>query len=182
MSLIPVFQIDFWTGWRFSVVIVIFYLGMFLTFPAELSTRFGVGQNLGAISRLSNIFFGAPILIAAFTPLKLNTLWLWVGAGLFISGIVGSCIALYYYSYAPANRFVTKGIYRFSRNPVYVLSYIITLGIGIATASWLIILCVICQIAVMRRIIKAEDSYCLEKYGDSYREYMEDIPRYFIFF
>jgi protein-S-isoprenylcysteine O-methyltransferase Ste14 len=75
-----------------------------------------------------------------------------------------------------------KGLYRISRNPIHVFSFIAWLGIGIATKSWIILLAVIIVQILMHKTTLEEERFCLEKYGDSYRRYMKEVPRYLLFF
>lgn len=76
------------------------------------------------------------------------------------------------------NRPATKGIYRISRNPSYLGGFLIFIGIGIASASWLFLLLIAIFIILQHILIGAEERWCLEKYGDAYREYMNRTPKW----
>jgi protein-S-isoprenylcysteine O-methyltransferase Ste14 len=52
------------------------------------------------------------------------------------------------------------------------------IGIGIATASWVILLCAILWIGLLHFVLQSEERFLLEKYGDSYREYMNKTPKW----
>ena len=52
------------------------------------------------------------------------------------------------------------------------------MGMGIAGASWLFLLFAMIWIIVSDRGAVAEERFCLEKYGDTYREYMNRTPRW----
>ena len=56
------------------------------------------------------------------------------------------------------------------------------LGTGIALASWVILAANIIMMLLMHITTLAEERFCLEKYGSSYREYMKKTPRYILFF
>ena len=77
----------------------------------------------------------------------------------------------------PLDKPVTKGVYRISRNPQDFFAFLIMMGIGIACASWLFLLFDMIWIIVSDRGAIAEERFCLEKYGDAYREYMNRTPR-----
>nr|NIO37398.1 DUF1295 domain-containing protein [Candidatus Bathyarchaeota archaeon] len=79
---------------------------------------------------------------------------------------------------APLGKPATKGVYTISRNPMYFSMFLIFVGIGLASASWLFLLLAIFWIAVVDRGVVAEERLCLETYGDSYREYMKKTPRW----
>lgn len=51
------------------------------------------------------------------------------------------------------------------------------MGAGIASASWLFLI-VIVSIILTVFITPIEERYCLEKYGDAYREYIDKTPRW----
>ena len=48
--------------------------------------------------------------------------------------------------------------------------------------SWIILLIAVVEQILMHRTTLEEESFCLEAYGDSYRQYMKEVPRYLLFF
>ncbi|UCB60681.1 MAG: hypothetical protein JSW72_01055, partial [Candidatus Bathyarchaeota archaeon] len=52
------------------------------------------------------------------------------------------------------------------------------IGIGIACASWLFLLLGAVAQILQNICLDAEERWCLEKYGDAYREYMNRTPRW----
>lgn len=71
-----------------------------------------------------------------------------------------------------------NGLYRFSRNPMY-LSYFLYF-IGCVILTWSVILCgivVVFQIA-SHWIILSEERWCMDTFGDAYRQYMKTVRRY----
>jgi len=73
---------------------------------------------------------------------------------------------------------VTKGVYRFSRHPIYLGVIMFFIGVGIACASWVYILFALVWIIVWLIAIPYEERDLIEKYGDAYREYMNKTPRW----
>ena len=71
-----------------------------------------------------------------------------------------------------------KGIYKFSRHPVYFGGFLIFLGIGIAGASWVVILFALAWILIFNFTVRAEERSLLKKYDDTYREYMGKTPKW----
>ena len=72
----------------------------------------------------------------------------------------------------------TAGIYRISRNPMYVAYFICFAGIAFLTKSRIMFaVLAIFQISA-HWIILAEERWCLEKFGETYREYMKRVRRY----
>jgi protein-S-isoprenylcysteine O-methyltransferase Ste14 len=52
------------------------------------------------------------------------------------------------------------------------------IGTGIACASWFFLLLAMILIIGSNRGVIVEERFCLEKYGNTYREYMERTPRW----
>ena len=116
-----------------------------------------------------------------FTPLKTNSPIFLVGAGVYSIGFVSEISALYYFGSTPVGQPVVKGPYRISRNPQWIGLLLVLLGSAIATGIWLYIVMVVIVSIIYHIQILDEEKACLKKFGASYREYMERIPRYFLF-
>jgi len=70
-----------------------------------------------------------------------------------------------------------NGLYRFSRNPMYLSYFLYFIGCVILTRS--VILCgivVLFQIA-SHWIILSEERWCMNTFGDAYRQYMKTVRR-----
>jgi len=79
----------------------------------------------------------------------------------------------------PTTALVTDGVFRRTRNPLYVGVSVALCGIALIFAlDWMLILilpaCVILHYAVVRR----EESYLEGKFGEAYRRYKARVPRY----
>ncbi len=122
-------------------------------------------------------------ILSIWIPLKTQTpLWFYMGVILFILGLLGNIIATYNYASTPEDETITKGMYRISRNPMYLCYGVMTLGLTIASLSILLFMLWFLMTMVTHLIILAEERYCLKTYGSSYQEYMKRVPRYFLFF
>jgi protein-S-isoprenylcysteine O-methyltransferase Ste14 len=81
----------------------------------------------------------------------------------------------------PTTALVTDGVFRRTRNPLYVGVSIALCGIALIFAlDWVLVLivpaCVILHFAVVTR----EESYLEGKFGEAYRRYKERVPRYLL--
>jgi protein-S-isoprenylcysteine O-methyltransferase Ste14 len=56
--------------------------------------------------------------------------------------------------------------------------FVLLLGLGIVTASWVLLLLFIVFVVGCVVFVNVEEQSCLDKYGDSYREYMNKTPRW----
>ena len=91
-------------------------------------------------------------------------------------------IAIYNFKNAPLDKPITSGIYKISRNPQILMIYIGSLGICIIVGSGITIILHAFYIIFSHFRILGEERRLLEQYGESYREYKEEVPRYFVFF
>jgi protein-S-isoprenylcysteine O-methyltransferase Ste14 len=79
----------------------------------------------------------------------------------------------------PVDEIITKGIYRFSRHPMYLSTFFICLGTGLATASWVFTLLSLIIAFCFQQEALIEERICIGQYGDDYREYQARVPRWF---
>jgi protein-S-isoprenylcysteine O-methyltransferase Ste14 len=61
---------------------------------------------------------------------------------------------------------------------MYVTSFLVFLGVSIATISWLFVLFLIIFTAGAVAFADFEEEGCLEEYGGTYCEYMNRTPRW----
>ncbi|MFC1860406.1 methyltransferase family protein [Chloroflexota bacterium] len=92
--------------------------------------------------------------------------------------MIALTIVLANWATTPHNAPITKGLYRYSRNPMYVTTFVFLLGLGIITASWILLLLFIVFVVGCVIYAGVEEQSCLDKYGDSYHEYMNRTPRW----
>jgi len=105
-----------------------------------------------------------------------------------IAGIVLLVIAVGWYIatlmlMAPAiknNQLVTKGVYRFCRNPLYFALLMLLLpGLGLVLNSWIIPIASILGCIAFRKFIHDEEEMLQRIFGDKYRKYYERTPVFF---
>lgn len=122
------------------------------------------------------------MIFTIWVPLKMGTPWFYAGLFLYIVGFTGNTIATHNYATTSRNEAITKGMYRISRNPLYLCFSVMFLGLIIASLSLpLLIFWIIFSIST-HLIILGEERYCIEKYAGAYRDYMKRVPRYILFF
>jgi len=181
MSLVPAFEIGLWNAWIFMP-----YLFLMIILVGKLKKGEDPGKTeLDAMSknekRIFNsawLVFSLALIYSIFLPLKLGTMWFYVGLPITLIGLVTLTIVMVNFATTPWDKPVTKGLYHYSRHPMYITIALFLLGIGIASASWLfLLLSIIFTILNTLRAIY-EERFCLEKYGDAYREYMDRTPRW----
>jgi len=115
-------------------------------------------------------------------PLKIGDVVFMIGISIYSLGLIGFVIALDNFKNTPVDQPVTSGLYRISRHPQQLAVSLSFMGIAIAIGSWSAFVFMILGVIGAHAKILAEEKACLEQYGESYKNYMERIPRYFLFF
>ena len=77
---------------------------------------------------------------------------------------------------------VTRGVYRFSRNPAFVGFDLLYIGTVLALPNIPMLLAAIVAIVVLHLQIVEEEAYLPSVFGESYLAYKKRTPRYFLFF
>ena len=120
-----------------------------------------------------------PIIYSIFLPLRLGTTWFQVGLPIALLGLIMYTIVwVNLATIPPGDGPATRGLYRFSRHPMYLTVFLMNIGVSIACASWLFLVLSIALIILSVILVTAEERFLLEHYGDAYREYMERTPRW----
>ena len=187
MSLIPAFEIGVWNTWIFMAAWLLFHNVplAWLIFRYDIKAMFKKGTASPPYNKTEKITnnFGMAVwfillIYSVFLPLPLGTPLLYAGIALFVVGFIIYEIAGIPWATTPADEPVTKGIYRYSRHPIYIGVFVQYIGIGIASASGLFLLLTVIQIALSAIAVAAEERFCCERYGNTYREYMNRTPRW----
>jgi protein-S-isoprenylcysteine O-methyltransferase Ste14 len=183
MTFMPAFEIGIWNAW-------IFMVPQLLTFPLffRVATDRAPEQeshNVAALSKLKKLFLYSSKIIyipafvySIFLPLKLGTLWFYIGLPITLVGFVGGILVIANWGASPRGKPVTTGLYRYSRHPMYITAFVFFLGVSIATASWVFLLFTVLLIAASFYYASIEERSCLAQYGQPYREYMNKTPKY----
>ena len=186
MSLLPEFQIGWWNGWWYPALFGLINLVLIMaygprTFGKRLVRMPPFSSQIEKILSLASVFlFGRGMIIySLFVTIKLTTLWFYLGTAIFLAGLIVYTQALVNFASAPSDRPAVKGAYRYSRHPIQLLGIVMWIGVGIATTSWVILLACGIQLFLSRPFLIAQERYCLDTYGESYKEYMLKTPRYF---
>lgn len=79
----------------------------------------------------------------------------------------------------PASALVTRGIFRFIRNPMYVGLVLGVAGIAVLLASdWMLVMTVLLAVTLHFGVVKREERYLEAKFGKAYRDYCARVSRY----
>jgi len=185
VSFIPAFELGLWNAWIFMVpALLVTLLCMILMLkkgapggPARVPCK---SKTALLVASLSKIIYFPAVIYSVFLPLKLGTVWFYVGLPITLIGLAGSLVVLVSWAITPAGEPVTRGLYRYSRHPMYVTMVLLLLGVSMASVSWVFLLfAIISGVGVTRPyFVKVEEAQCLGHYGAAYREYMNRTPRW----
>jgi protein-S-isoprenylcysteine O-methyltransferase Ste14 len=74
---------------------------------------------------------------------------------------------------------IVVGPYKITRNPMYVMMLLVCVGFSIILAeAWILVLTPVCGLVIYLTAIRHEEIYLEEKFGDSYREYKQNVRRW----
>ena len=81
--------------------------------------------------------------------------------------------------WAPTPEIVSSGVYRFTRNPMYVGMTLLQIAIGVGFANLWILALVPPAVAVIQAIaIRHEEAYLERKFGATYLDYKRSVRRW----
>ena len=181
MSLIPAFELSLWNAWILVIpILIIFFFDVRATAARE-SGRAGDFKLTKKENRISNAFF-IPLVVSwvytIFLPLQLNTIWLYGGLAIYLFGIVFAIVAVHTFATSPKDKLITTGPYQFTRNPMVLGMFLLLIGLGIACASWLLLLLTGILIVMFNALSPTEERFCLYLYGEDYQKYKNRTPRW----
>lgn len=125
--------------------------------------------------QISNILiFAYPF----FLEITTDPFWLYVGLGTYGLGALLCLVSVLNFAKPAKNGINLKGLYRISRNPMYVAYFIYFLGCVLLTQSLLLLaMLMVFQISA-HWIILSEERWCIKKFGKEYIDYMNKVRRY----
>ena len=147
----------------------------------------------GVIAKPPTIYSAAVVIALVLyfirpLPISSAPVRLWIGLSVIVLGAVSVFLALREFrncgtsedTNVPTTAMVTRGPYRFSRNPMYVSLTLMLVGVGVAANIWWILLMVAPVLVVMHvGVIVREERYLAQKFGQVYQEYKASVRRWF---
>ena len=181
MSLIPAFELGLWNAWILIIPILIISFSDMRATAARESGKAGDFQLTRKENRLTYAVF-LPMVVswvyAVFLPLQLGTIWLYSGLIICLLGMIFTLVAIRNFASSPKDKVITKGLYRYTRNPTYIGMILMQTGLGIACFSWLYIILTVALMVLFNANLSAEERYCSYRFGDDYRKYKSSTPRW----
>ncbi len=150
-------------------------------------------QDRAGISIAPPLLFVIPIL--ASVPLQwvcpvpfVSAPLRWIaGASLFGLGLVLNVVGFWNQRragtdpipFTPTTRIVSQGLYRFTRNPMYLGFALWTLGLALlVNSAWMLLAVPIGLVLIDRLVIVREEAYLERKFGEEYLRYKNRVRRW----
>lgn len=120
----------------------------------------------------------AIIVLMLTANVSAGTPGLLVGAAVYLLGILLLSISTVNFAKPGETGINQNGLYRFSRNPMYVAYFVYFLGCVLLTRS-IALFALLCVFQVSAHwIILSEERWCVEHFGNAYIRYMQRVRRY----
>ena len=102
----------------------------------------------------------------------------WGGLLLYGAGLALLALSAAAFAASPPDGVCRSGVYRFSRNPMYLSYFLYFLGCGLLAHSPVLgVLTLTLQISA-HWVILAEERWCAQRLGEPYLQYARAVPRY----
>ena len=184
MDFIPSINLTFINGFLLIIPMFIIRFGLpYLINPESLPKLqyfpevIGVERIALRVYFITNTFIiFSPIIF----PVVFNFNTFYIGICIYSIGILFFILSII--SFSQNSSFTHKGIYKLSRNPMYIGYLGIFLGTAIVINSIFHITIVIIYQAAVHFLILSEERWCKKQFGSKYEKYLEDVPRYFLLF
>jgi len=127
------------------------------------------------VYQISNmLFFGCLF----FIKISTNSFWFYTGLATYVLGVLLCLASVLNFAKPAENGINLKGLYRISRNPMYVSYFIYFLSCALLTQSLLLLVILTVFQVSAHWIILSEERWCIKKFGEEYKNYMNKVGRY----
>jgi protein-S-isoprenylcysteine O-methyltransferase Ste14 len=144
MSLIPAFELGLWNAWIFfvlhqggtSILLQLMYKGGVWKDVMDVwkksSTDYLSNKPDRRLDYLVYVIAFVGVGYSVFLPLKLGTVWFYVGLFIYLLGVIIDFMASVSWATNPLDKPITTGIYSISRNPMDFGNFVALVGTSIA--------------------------------------------------
>lgn len=128
------------------------------------------------IYQISNI---AILGYVCFLPIKIDDSWVfYIGICSYIIGIIMCIFSVIDFTKPSIEGVNQKGFYKLSRNPMYLSYFVLFMGFALLTQSLILGSIVLVFQVSAHWIILAEERWCEDRFGETYRQYKKKVRRY----
>lgn len=127
------------------------------------------------VYQITNILI---LLYLLLLEIRNDSYWFYIGLIICGLGIILYTISIINYADPETSGANFNGLYRISRNPMYIAYFIYFLGCVFITRSWILLILVIGFQISVHWIILSEERWCIKEFGVEYINYMNKVRRY----
>jgi len=145
--------------------------------PPKLLKSRQLHSRLFAVALIGTLLVSTPMLAS---DSLLSSLMHWLGYALVIAGAFGRIYCTAFIGGRKNDEVVRHGPFGMVRNPLYVCSFVAACGIGLQSGMFTVLLVLAGVFVLYYPLVVAREEQFLEhKFGDAYRAYKSEIPRWF---
>lgn len=100
------------------------------------------------------------------------------GGAVYCAGIGFLAASVVYFAAPSKDGLRQDGVYRVSRHPMYTAYFLVFLGGVLLTQSWILLGWLAAFQISAGAIVRAEERWCLQCFGEEYRQYMGRVRRW----
>lgn len=169
----------------FILVIPLFFIrfGLLRMIKKAALSRAAFFAPLKGGEKVAYLFYQASnafiILYPFFLKIQTKPPKFFIGLFIYILGIVILIISTIEFAKPNQSGINVNGIYKVSRNPMYIGYFMYYLGCAILLHSMLLFLILLIFQLSAHWIILSEERWCVNKFGSEYVSYMNRVRRYF---
>ncbi len=174
-------RISLFNAWFLSapMIIIFAYVSVFHTATAKrMGDMTGYTPKEKAATVLASLSPYPFMALTVFTPISSNKAAIVIGALLYAIGLTGFLFAVVNYAKSLPGKPAMQGIYKISRNPMYVSALLIFASIVIVTLNVSLMILLIIIIGLHHGMIRAEENACTRRFAEAYELYTKSTPRY----
>ena len=183
MGLIPIFEIGMWNAWIFMIVfifqmIVIIFVDKKIWKKSHIPIEAKKNKYEKQVGILANLIWLIAMIYSIFLPLKMDSDLFYIGLLVFVIGLIILIRATYDFITTKPNKIIKTGVYKISRHPMYLATFFIVISVSIASFSWLFLILSIIMMFFFHREALIEERYCQKIFGEEYKDYIQNTPRW----
>ena len=183
MELMPIFKIGILNAWIFMIVfiiqmIVIMFVDKKIWKKSHVPIEEKKGKYEKQVGILANLIWLISMIYSIFLPLKLNSNLSYIGLMIFAIGLIILIRATYDFITTKPNKIIKSGVYKISRHPMYLATFLIVISVSIASFSWLFLILSIIMMFFFQREALIEERYCQKIFGKEYKDYIHHTSRW----
>ncbi len=148
-----------------------------------------INKYLFILAKLNMILPWIAILISSYTPTWIPqdyyTILVWISICMLLGGF--TIVILGYISLGRHTKFglptektklITSGIFRYSRNPMYVGLFLMLFGSILYYSHWILVLSCLISVILHHKIVLGEEKFLKETFCNDWEQYLKTSKRY----